>query len=250
MRHGVKLFFVVMVTAAGAAAALHFDVTGGYSLQSAYKYFDGNPAQDNLPRVVFSPINNVCASSRLSIDVWRDTYRFGVYGGFLRRYELYRQENTGLSVEKEKIGEILSIPLFGFIEGRCGSLFYEFGTGPFITRFNYQREDLPQFGVTSLFGFLFGAGYEHVIGGNFAIQVKGELLVNAPVFVVDFLDDALKEEIENSRYTVYNSRDFQTIIYNAAIACGVRYDFGKNVRIPLDDAITALHRLIDKQNER
>jgi hypothetical protein len=230
-----RTILITLTTASIASAALHFDMTGGYSLQSGYQYFAGNPAADTFPWISFNSINNVCASSRLSIDVWKDTYRFGIYGGFMRRFDLVEHRRTGTIITNDTIGNMLSIPLLCFVEGRYKSAFYEFGLGPYLTRFNYMRKDLPEFYMTSFFGFLFGGGYEHTIYKNLAVQVKGELLVCAPVFVVDYLDTILKDEIHGSRYTEYNSNEFQTIIYNAAISIGLRYDFGNNIRIPMED---------------
>jgi hypothetical protein len=164
----------------------------------------------------------------------------GVYGGFLRRYELFRQEKSAASVEKVKVGEVLSIPVIGFVEGHYRGLFYEFGLGPYITRFNYVRIDLPEFSVMSIFGYLFGAGYEKSFGRGLAVQLKGELLVNAPIDVVEFLDPVLKNETAGSRFTEYNRNDYPTIMYNATISCGLQYDFGKKIRLPLEEAVTAV----------
>ena len=45
----------------------------------------------------------------------------------------------------------------------------------------------------------------------------------------------LKVEINGSRYTTYNSNEFQAIIYNAVLCVGLRYDFGENIRVPLEN---------------
>ena len=113
--------------------------------------------------------------------------------------------------------------------------FYEFGLGPYLTRFNYTTTDLPEFSISPLFGFLFGGGYERRLFPGISLQLKGELLVNAPVFLVDYLDTDLKNSLYSSRYSEYNIKDFQSVLFNASVSLGVRYEFGKNIRIPLED---------------
>jgi hypothetical protein len=235
----VIIFFVLLCWGA-ASGAVHVDIAGGYSLQSKYQYFGDEPSRDGSQWMTFDPINNFCASSRISIDIWKDLFRFGITGGFVRRHELNFHTLNNDAVTSKKTGEMLSIPVIGFLEGRHRSFFYEFGLGPYITRINYTGGDYSGFDVFSLFGFLFGGGYEYTVLKNVKLQIKGELLVNAPVFLVDFLNARLKNELHESRYPEYNGNDFQSVIYNATISVGLQYEFGNTVRIPLDSAVGAL----------
>jgi len=242
MRCPIILQVVLLLSAGSALGALHLDGTGGYSIQSRYQYFAFEPVHVGTPWLTYDPINNVAASLRLSVDIGKGTYRFGVAGGFMRRFELHTHVRTLTGKKNEKVGEMLSIPIIGFIEGYRNRYFYEFGVGPFITRHNYIRSDLPEFSTTSLFGFLFGGGYLHPIVSGIHLLVKGELLVNAPVFLVDYLDVKLKKEIHDSRYTEYNVNEFQSIIYNATISLGVQYEFGKNIAVPSGNPLSLWSR--------
>lgn len=231
----LKHFFILLLFCTGnATAALHVDAAGGFSIQSEYRYFETRPEVTGSQWLTFNPINNFCTSSRISIDVWKYQFRFGFYGGFIRRYELETHSQPSNEIISAKIGEVLSIPLIGFLEGRYRSFFYEFGLGPYITRFNYNTTNLPEFSVTTLFGFLFGGGYNHQLFPGCSVLLKGEMLVNAPVFLVDYLDPKLDEQLHTSRYSEYNINDFQTVIFNATISLGVQYEFGSNIRLPLD----------------
>lgn len=224
----ILLLIVVVLCAGSALGALHLDAMAGYSIESGYRYFADEPEDAGVAWLTYDPINSLYPSLRLSVDIGSGRYRIGVAGGFMRRFELHTHSTTPAGSETEKVGEILSIPLMGFIEGYRNGCFYEFGMGPFITRHNYIRSDLPEFSTTSLFGFLFGGGYVHPIVPDIYLLVKGELLVNTPVFLVDYLDAKLKKEIHDSRFTRYNVNEFQSIIYNATVSLGIQYEFGKN----------------------
>ena len=223
-----------------AAAALHVDGAGGFSMQSEYRYFEIQPDAAGTQWLTFNPINNFCASSRISIDVWKNKFRFGFYSGFIRRYELEIHSQLNNRNTSEKIGDVLSIPLIGFLEGRHQSFFYEFGLGPYITRFNYNASTLPEFSVSPLFGFLFGGGYNHQLMPGMSLLLKGEMLVNAPIFLVDHLTPRLKEQLHSSRYTEYNINDFQTIIFNATISLGIQYEFGSTISLPIDKMLKGI----------
>jgi hypothetical protein len=223
----------IMAACSFVAANLHIDITGGYSVHSAYRYVDEAMVADTLSRLMFKGINNVCASSRLAIDIGSTAYRLGVYGGFIRRYDLYTHRRYEEQSDSVVIGDMLSIPLLVFIEFRRGQFFYEFGLGPSITRINYANNPSHPFSVTSFFGYLFGAGYEIPLAPQLAVQIKGELLMHAPTVVIDAIDPAIRETVHASRFTEYNSKDYPAIIYNAALSIGIRYDFGSRMNIPL-----------------
>lgn len=233
----VQFGLVLMALLQPVAAALHIDAVGGLSVQSEYRYFDDAPEGSGSPWITFDPIRAFCASARFSADLWKDRYRLGVYGSFMRRYSLQLHTGGAEGDTRENLGEILSIPLIAFVEGRHGGFFYEFGLGPYVTRFNYRMDDLPEYSVTSLFGFLFGGGYDYRITSAVGIVLRVELLVNAPVFLVDFMDERLIETVHASRYPEYNLHEFQTVVYTPTIALGVAYDFGGKSRIPLEDAV-------------
>lgn len=228
MKHIRTIIIVFGLFAEASYGALHIDGAAGFSAQSPYRYFAETPSASGTPWLTFDPINNVYPSTRLSIDIGKSAYRFGVGGGFLRRYNLTMHERSGTTTRSYHLGEVVSIPVLGFIEAHRKNCFGEFGLGPFITRFNYKRD----FDVTSFFGFLFGGGCTFPLTPGVHLLVKGELLLNAPVFVVEYLKGSVKTMIHDSRFTEYNSNEFQTIIYNAAISASVQYEFGKNIRIP------------------
>lgn len=246
--HSVFLFLIFSLTGT-VRGALYIDLSGGFGGSSKYQYYECEPVDAGTSWLTFDPIGAFCANSRLSIDIWKNEWRFGVAGGFLRRYELHLHSASLTDKQREKIGEVLSIPLIGFMEGRRRSFFYEFGLGPYITRFNYHGYN-NDISVTSLFGFLFGAGYDHELFPGVRLQARGELLVNAPVFLVDFLDEGIKEEIRASRFTEYNSNEFQSVTYSAVIFLGLQYEFGEKVRIPLDDGVGILSGLVKKAFNR
>jgi hypothetical protein len=237
----IIIFGLLLAVVHPAHGALHCEISGGAGIPSPYRYFETLPETDSTEYLTFDPINGFCANARLSIDVWDSTYRIGITSGFVRRYKL-TMHRTG-EATTEKTGEVLSIPLIGFLEGRRSPFFYEFGLGPSITRFNYADEGLPEFSVTSLFGFLFGGGYEHALLPNLHLLVKGELLVYAPVFLVDYLDKRFSGRIEDSRYPEYNVNEFQMVTYIGAIQIGLQYDFGGTLRLPIDDTF---HWLLTK----
>ena len=229
-----KNIFIVLTLLTGiSSAAIHIDATGGFGIQSKYRYFEIRPETEGSQWLTFDPINDFCASSRISIDVWKKQFRFGFYGCFVRHYDLTSHSQTIDGITSETIGEMISLPLIGFLEGRHRSFFYEFGLGPYITRFNYRSPDLPQFTVSPLFGFLFGGGYNHQLFPGMSLLFKGEMLVNAPVFLVDHLDTKLDRQLHDSRYTEYNINDFQAVIFNASVSVGVQYEFGNNISIPI-----------------
>ena len=240
----VQFGWMVVLLLQPVAAALHIDAAGGLSVQSQYRYFDEAPEGSGSQWITFDPIRAFCASARFSADLWKDRYRMGVYGGFMRRYSLQLHTRGAEDDTRDDLGEVLSIPLIAFVEGRHGGFFYEFGLGPYVTRFNYRMDDLPEYSVTSLFGFLFGGGYEYRVTPAVGILLRGELLVNAPVFLVDFLDKRLIETVHASRYPEYNLHEFQTVIYTPTIGLGVLYDFGGNSRIPLEDAVEKMTGLL------
>ena len=96
---------VIFLLTEAVPGELHFDVSGGISLQSEYRYYHDQPAGDGAQWLTFDPLNSFCALSRWSIDVWKDRFRFGVSSGFMRRYELRMHTNNGDESIREKTGE-------------------------------------------------------------------------------------------------------------------------------------------------
>jgi len=229
-----------MLVAGVAAASVRFELDGGMSFQSRYDYFDDKPTGDGVEWLTFDPLRVFSASSRLSIDVWKEQYRLGVTAGFLRRYSLTLHSESGNSRTTADAGEMLSIPVMGYIEGQSNGFLFDFGLGPYITRFNYTLDGLSQYSVTALFGFMFGCGYEYELSKSLRLVARCDLPLNAPVKVVRYLDGTLRRRIDASRFNVYNKNDFQSVIYNGVITLGIGYSFGSGLRLPLERVVHSI----------
>ncbi len=131
----------------------------------------------------------------------------------------------GTTVESKSLGMMVEIPLVLYLESEMKRLYYRFGVGPSITRFNYSDKSLPEFEVTSLFTYYFATGYRHPIGKRFELLANIEVLVNSPIKLWEYLPETLQSDIDDAVHQEYNSFDYVSLIGNGKISLGVRYYF-------------------------
>ena len=223
----ISLIWLILLLWVPARAALRADLVVGYCSQSHYHYFDEHPDTSINHWLIFNSLNDFKYSGSFALDIYHESMSVGIYTAFLRRYNLmqYNRDSVTGRIDSYAIGQLVSMPLITYLEVRQQRIFWQCGLGPFISRFNYNRADLPEFFSTSFFGFLFAAGYEQPIAAGLSIVAKGELLLNAPVFLIDFVDSTVQTQIAASRFSEYNRYDYQSIFYNYSVSIGLRYTF-------------------------
>lgn len=230
---GFAVLSLMLLAAATSPAAVRVELNGGYSHTSPYQYLDLKN-KEFIKWVEFDNINFVNANLRASVDILNDDISFGILGGFLRRYDLYRAErsDTNAPVARTKIGTVYSFPILGYIEDRIGPFSMNVGCGVFLTNFSINDPgDTVGMLNQGIFGFLFGGGYTFAVTKNISIPVRADLMVNVPTVLFDMLPGAVRRTYADSRDNDTYQYSKEQVFYNANITVGVGYRMLEGLKI-------------------
>lgn len=217
-----------------ASARLYIDVHGGGSFSSPYRYLDSNePAIQKW--ISFDEKWGLSGGVKIGLDIYRESFRFGVYGGFSARYNVarYEKDSSG-AIQREPLGEMFSLPILFYFEHQIGPFHYELGLGPFITRTNFVTGLEPAFTVEGYFGYVFAVGYQARLNDLMSLVFRLELLLNMPVELPSYLPASLQKSNTDYQKVEYNVLGFPYLFFNVQLTIGLRFHLAPSLRIPLE----------------